>query len=193
MGILNLGERRRVRLFVRRDNFGRFLSCLVYIPRDRFNTRNRERIEAILDQELHGETLDYGTRVTESVLARLHYVIHVDPSDPPVWDVAGIEARVAEATREWSDDLRDELVAQLGEERASVLAHGYADAFPIAYQEDFPATQAVLDIERIERLDPAGDLEPQPLPSRTHRRATTSRSSSCGRPAAAALGRAAAA
>ena len=158
IGIFNLGERRRVRLFVRRDNFGRFLSCLVYIPRDRFNTRNRERIEAILDQELRGETLDYGTRVTESVLARLHYVIHVDPSDPPVWDVAGIEAKLAEATREWSDDLRDELVVQLGEERASVLAHGYADAFPIAYQEDFPATQAVLDIERIEGLDPAGDL-----------------------------------
>jgi len=158
MGIFNLGERRRVRLFVRRDNFGRFLSCLVYIPRDRFNTRNRERIEAILDQELHGNTLDYGTRVTESVLARLHYVIHVDPSDPPVWDVDGIEAKLAEATREWSDDLRDELIAQLGEERASVLAHGYADAFPIAYQEDFPATQAVVDIERIERLDPKGDL-----------------------------------
>ncbi len=158
MEIFNLGERRRVRLFVRRDNFGRFLSCLVYIPRDRFNTRNRERIEAILDEELRGETLDYGTRVTESVLARLHYVIHVDPSDPPVWDVGGIEAKLADATREWSDDLRDELIAQLGEERASVLAHGYTDAFPIAYQEDFRATQAVLDIERIERLDPAGDL-----------------------------------
>jgi len=158
MGIFNLGERRRVRLFVRRDNFGRFISCLVYIPRDRYNTRNRERIEQILDQELRGETLDYGTRVTESVLARLHYVIHVDPSDPPVYDVPGIEAKLAEATREWSDDLREALINSLGEERASVLAHGYADAFPAAYQEDFPATQAVLDIERIERLDPAGDL-----------------------------------
>ena len=158
MGVFQLGERRRVRLFVRRDNFGRFLSCLVYIPRDRFNTRNRERIEDILDRELRGETLDYGTRVTESVLARLHYVIHVDPGDPPVYDVAGIEAKLAEATREWTDDLRDALIERLGEERASVLAHGYADAFPLAYQEDFPAPQAVLDIERIERLDPAGDL-----------------------------------
>ena len=158
MGIFNLGERRRVRLFVRRDNFGRFISCLVYIPRDRYNTRNRERIEHILDRELHGETLDYGTRVTESVLARLHYVIHVDPSDPPVYDVPGIEAMLAEATREWSDDLREALINTVGEERASVLAHGYADAFPAAYQEDFPAEQAVLDIERIERLDPTGDL-----------------------------------
>jgi glutamate dehydrogenase len=158
MGIFNLGERRRVRLFLRRDNFGRFISCIVYIPRDRYNTRNRERIEQILDDELRGETLDYGTRVTESVLARLHYVIHVDPSDPPVWDVAHIEARLADATREWSDDLREALIETLGEERASVLAHGYADAFPAAYQEDFPAVQAVLDIERIERLDPAGDL-----------------------------------
>jgi glutamate dehydrogenase len=158
MGIFNLGERRRVRLFIRRDNFGRFISCLVYIPRDRYNTRNRERIEEILDEALHGETLDYGTRVTESVLARLHYVIHVDPSDPPVYDVQGIEAKLADATREWTDDLRDALIGELGEERASVLAHGYVDAFPAAYQEDFPAGQAVLDIERIERLDPSGDL-----------------------------------
>ncbi len=158
MGVFQLGERRRVRLFVRRDNFGRFLSCLVYIPRDRFNTRNRERIEQILDEELHGETLDYGTRVTESVLARLHYVIHVDSGDPPVYDVLAIEAKLADATREWTDDLREALVEQLGEEKASVLAHGYADAFPLAYQEDFPAAQAVHDIERIERLDPAGDL-----------------------------------
>ncbi|HEX6763349.1 MAG TPA: NAD-glutamate dehydrogenase [Gaiellaceae bacterium] len=158
MGIFNLGERRRVRLFLRRDNFGRFISCLVYIPRDRYNTQNRERIEQILDEELHGATLDYGTRVTESVLARLHYVIHVDPSDPPVWDVARIESRLAAATREWSDDLREALIETLGEEKASVLAHGYADAFPAAYQEDFPAEQAVLDIERIEQLDPSGDL-----------------------------------
>ena len=158
MGIFHLGERRRVRLFVRRDTFGRFLSCLVYLPRDRFNTHNRERIEQILERELHGETVDYGTRVSESVVARLHYVIHVDPTDVPVYDVAGIEAKLADATREWADDLREALVDRLGEEKASVLAHGYADAFPAAYQEDFPARQAVLDIQRIEQLDPAGDL-----------------------------------
>jgi glutamate dehydrogenase len=158
MGIFHLGERRRVRLFVRRDTFGRFLSCLVYLPRDRFNTRNRERIEHILEQELHGETVDYGTRVTESVVARLHYVIHVDPNDVPVYDVPAIEARLAEATREWTDELREALIEQFGEERASVLMHGYADAFPAAYQEDFPARQAVMDIQRIEQLDPAGDL-----------------------------------
>ncbi len=158
MGIFHLGERRRVRLFVRRDTFGRFLSCLVYLPRDRFNTYNRERIEQILEHELHGETVDYGTRVTESVVARLHYVIHVDPTDVPVYDVAAIEAQLADATREWADDLREALVERLGEEKASVLAHGYAEAFPAAYRADFPARQAVLDIQRIEQLDPAGDL-----------------------------------
>ncbi|HZO33562.1 MAG TPA: hypothetical protein VFB17_00665, partial [Gaiellaceae bacterium] len=158
MGIFHLGERRRVRVIVRRDTFGRFLSCLVYIPRDRFNTRNRERIEHILEQELRGNTVDYGTRVTESVVARLHYVIHVDPNDVPDYDVAAIEAQIAAATREWTDDLREELIEQLGEEKASVLMHGYVDAFPVAYRQDFTARQAVLDIERIEQLDPAGDL-----------------------------------
>ena len=181
MAIFQLGERRRVRLFVRRDNFGRFLSCLVYIPRDRFNTRNRERIEQILDEELHGETLDYGTRVTESVLARLHYVIHVDSGDPPVYDVPGIEAKLADATREWTDDLRDALIAQLGEERASVLAHGYADAFPLAYQEDFPAAQARAR-HRAHRAARSGRRpEPEPATCRTPHPATTLPSSSCAR------------
>ncbi len=158
LGILHLGERRRVRLFVRRDAFGRFLSCLVYLPRERFDTENRNRIQDILQQAFGGTSVDYTTRVSESVLARLHVVVYTEQGAIPEYDVAEIEARLAAATRAWTDDLRDALSEQLGEQRAGQLFERYAEAFPWAYREDFTARQAVLDIERLERLDPTGDL-----------------------------------
>jgi glutamate dehydrogenase len=158
LGILHLGERRRVRLFVRRDAFGRFLSCLVYLPRERFDTENRQRIQEILQQAFAGTSVDYTTRVSESVLARLHFVVYTEQGTAPEFDVAEIESRLASVTRAWTDDLRDALSEQLGEARAGPLFERYGEAFPGAYREDFTARQAVHDIERIERLDPDGDL-----------------------------------
>src|SRR6266545_2572464 len=158
LGILHLGERRRVRLFVRRDAFGRFFSCLVYLPRDRFNTENRRRIQEILQDAFGGISVDYDTRVSESVLARLHFVIYTEPGQEVEYDAAEIEARLAEATREWTDDLRDALTAQLGEDRAGLLFEKYGEAFPGSYRDDFPARQAVPDVIRMEKLEPNGDL-----------------------------------
>jgi glutamate dehydrogenase len=158
LAILQLGERQRVRIFVRQDTFGRFFSCLVYLPRDRFNTDNRLRIQEILMEAFGGVNVDYTTRVSESVLASLHFVVYVEPGRAVEYDAAELEARVAAATRAWTDDLRDALFEQLGEERASPLFGRYGEAFPIAYREDFPARQAVLDINRIEMLDAGGDL-----------------------------------
>ena len=160
MGILELGERQRVRLFVRRDRFGRFLSCLVFVPRDRFNTQVREAIQKILMEAFNGTTVDYNVRLSESVLARLHYVIHTTPDAPaPDYDVGEIEEQLVEATRSWVDDLDDALVDQLGEEEGTQLLAEYRDAFPVAYRDDFTPQAAVLDIQRMERLDPEGDLE----------------------------------
>ncbi|HUH15052.1 MAG TPA: NAD-glutamate dehydrogenase [Gaiellaceae bacterium] len=158
LGILHVGERGRVRLFVRRDAFGRFFSCLVYLPRERFDTRNRQRIQEILQQAFAGTSVDYATRVSESVLARIHCVVYTEPGAAPEFDVGEIEARLAAATRAWTDDLRDALSEQLGEERAGPLFERYGEAFPGAYREDFSAAQAVSDVLRIERLDPDGDL-----------------------------------
>ena len=155
LGVLHLGERRRVRLFVRRDVFGRFLSCLVYLPRDRFDTRNRNRIQDILQEEFRGASVDYTTRVSDSVLARLHYIVYTSDGGVPDYDVPAIEARLAAATRAWTDDLRDALAEYEGEEQVGRLFECYREAFPGAYRDDFSARQAVLDIERIERLGPA--------------------------------------
>jgi glutamate dehydrogenase len=160
MGILHLGERQRVRLFVRRDRFGRFLSCLVFVPRDRFNTQVREVIQGILVDTFNGVSVDYNVRLSESVLARLHYVIHTRPGEAvPDYDVREIEAQVVEATRSWVDDLFDALVDQLGEEQGTELFAQYRDAFPPGYRADFAPQAAVLDVQRMERLDPEGDLE----------------------------------
>jgi len=157
--ILHLGERRRIRLFVRRDAFGRFLSCLVFLPLERYNTRARRRIERTLQEAFDGVSVDSSSYVSESALARLHVVVRTDGRAPRDFDVAAIEARVAEAARTWADDLHDVLIEQLGEQRGADLYRRYGDAFPSAYQDDFTPQAAVADIERIERLDPDGDLD----------------------------------
>jgi glutamate dehydrogenase len=159
IGILHLGERRRVRLFVRRDAFGRFLSCLVFLPLDRYNTTVRRRIERALLSAFGGTSVDFSAHVTESALARLHLVVHTRGGAPRDYDVSAIEARLAEATRTWSDDLHDVLIEQLGEEQGTDLYRRYGDAFPPAYRDDFTPQAAVADIQRIEQLDPRGDLD----------------------------------
>ncbi|MGH3022091.1 MAG: NAD-glutamate dehydrogenase [Gaiellaceae bacterium] len=158
MGIVRLGERQQVRLFVRRDTFGRFLSCLVFVPRDRFNTEVRRRIQEILQEAFNGISANYTTRLSESVLARLHYVIYTEPGQTADFDVGEIEQRIAEATRTWADDLGDALVSELGEERGTELLALYGEAFPPGYRDDFTPAAAVRDVERMERLDPHGDL-----------------------------------
>ena len=130
LGILHLGERRRVRLFVRRDVFGRFLSCLVFVPRERFDTENRRKIQEILQEAFAGVSVDYTTRISESVLARLHFVVYTEHGSVPDYDVAEIEARLAAVTRAWTDDLRDALAEHLDDERAGVLLERYGEAFP---------------------------------------------------------------
>ncbi len=158
LGIFRLGERQRVRLFCRPDRFGRFVSCLVFLPRDRFHTENRHRIERILLEAFGGVGADYTTRVTDSVLARLEFVVRLPPGGMPDVDVAALETRLATATRAWRDDLRVAFDSELGEERAAALFARYGDAFPGAYMDDFHARQAVPDALRIEALDPEGDL-----------------------------------
>ncbi len=160
-GVLALQRRRQLRLFLRRDDYGRFWSCLVYLPRDRWNTTVRLRMQEILTAELNGTTVDYTTRVSESVLARLHFVVRTAPGDETdlqAADVAGIERRLAVATRTWSEDLSDALVDTVGQEHAAPLLAWYGDAFPEAYKEDFPASTAVDDLRRLEALDEADDL-----------------------------------
>ncbi|KHD77595.1 NAD-glutamate dehydrogenase, partial [Actinoplanes utahensis] len=83
IGVLRMAGRRQLRLFLRRDGYGRFISCLIYLPRDRFTTGNRLRMQEVLLRELNGIGVDYTTRVTERMLARVHFIVRTDPAAPP--------------------------------------------------------------------------------------------------------------
>jgi glutamate dehydrogenase len=158
MGILALGERQRVKLFVRRDAYERFLSCLLFLPRDRFDTQNRVKAMEILRDAFNAESIDFSLRLTESILVRIHFIARVRPGEMPDFDVAEIEQRIVEATRSWVDDLQDALVEEWGEERGNELSRRYAQAFPIPYRADWVARSAVADIGRIEDLPAQGGL-----------------------------------
>ncbi len=146
-------ERRQLKLFVRRDIYGRFLSCLVYLPRDRYNTTVRERIAAILKQQLGGDSIEYTAHVGESYAARLHFVVRPAKGeqigDP---DVADLERRCAEAARSWRDDFASAVITAYGEEAGSRLVRTYAACFPEAYKEDYPPQTGAVDLGRLEQI-----------------------------------------
>jgi glutamate dehydrogenase len=159
MGVLRLRERKQLRLFVRKDAYGRYMSCLVFLPRDRYTTGIRLRIQEILRQAYEGTGVDYSAMVGDSALARLHVVVRGEQGRPqPDVDLADLEARLAAATRSWGDDLADAVVEQWGEERGSALLRRYADAFPEGYKADFPARTASADLGRLEEVTETGEI-----------------------------------
>jgi glutamate dehydrogenase len=158
MGILHLGARQQLKLFVRRDTFDRFVSCLVFVPRDRFNTENRRRVEQILRRATGARSIDYTTRISESVLVRLHFLAYAEPGELPDLNEREIESLMVAATRSWTDDLQEALVDEHGEEKGTMLMRRYGEAFPAAYRADWVPRSAVNDIGRIEELSQHDDL-----------------------------------
>ncbi|MGD9527334.1 MAG: NAD-glutamate dehydrogenase, partial [Pseudonocardia sp.] len=152
VAILELQHRQRLRLRVRRDGFGRFFSCFVDLPLGRLNEAARLRIRDTLMTAFHGVHAEESTLVTDSAVARLHFVIYVEPGTVPDRDASVIEARLASALRTWTDDLAEALVEQLGEEEGVLLFSRYSNAMPPGYQDDHTARTAVSDIRRLEAL-----------------------------------------
>ncbi|MGA2928805.1 MAG: NAD-glutamate dehydrogenase domain-containing protein, partial [Solirubrobacteraceae bacterium] len=158
MGIVALGERDRVGVFVRRDPYRRFVSCLVFVPRDRFNADNRERMDRILRDAFAATDIDWAVRLTASKLVRIHYIVRCEivPFDRDAAqfsrDVADLERLIADATRPWTEQLAGALRNAHGDERGNQLLRDYRAAFPIGYRADWQAGAAVQDIERAEAL-----------------------------------------
>ncbi|MGW7353519.1 NAD-glutamate dehydrogenase [Streptomyces sp. NPDC054784] len=161
--VLYLQERRKLRLYLRQDEYGRYYSALVYLPRDRYTTGVRLRLIDILNEELGGTSVDFTAWNTESILSRLHFVIRVEPgselSTLTDEETDRIEARLAEAARSWQDGFNEALVAECGEEQAAELAHRYANAFPEGYKADFAPRAAVADLQYIQSLSAREDDE----------------------------------
>ncbi|MFT4247984.1 MAG: NAD-glutamate dehydrogenase [Pseudomonas sp.] len=158
MGVLGLQERVRSRLFVRRDKYGRFISVLVYIPRERFNTDVRLRIEALLKDALHGEHVDASVVLGESPLAQLHLIVRPRSGQVLEFDTGDLEQRLAHLLRNWQDDLREALVARHGESTGLRLATRYGRALPAGYIEDSSAQAAATDVEHLAALTGPDDL-----------------------------------
>ncbi|HSK84821.1 MAG TPA: NAD-glutamate dehydrogenase [Rubrobacter sp.] len=159
MSILHLQERQRVRFFVRRDTYERFFSCLVFVPRDRYTTLIRERMQEILLKAFEGVNVEYNVRLSESVLARVHFIIYTKPGATPEYYEEEIEGRIVETTRSWTDNLYDALIEHFGEERGTELFRKYRDAFSPGYRAGFLPRTAVSDIQRMETLKSEDDLE----------------------------------
>lgn len=160
IAVLYLQERRRLRLFLRQDEYGRYYSALIYLPRDRYNTGVRLRIIDILKQELGGVSIDFTAWNTESILSRLHLVVRIAQGTelPQLTDadMDRIETRLVEAARSWADAFSEALNAELGEERAAKLSRRYNNAFPEGYKVDHSPRSAVADLVRLERLTEDG-------------------------------------
>ncbi|MEU4463001.1 NAD-glutamate dehydrogenase [Streptomyces sp. NPDC024017] len=161
--VLYLQERRRLRLYLRQDEYGRYYSALVYLPRDRYTTAVRLRIIEILKEELGGISVDFTAWNTESILSRLHFVVRVpqgtelpELSDS---DKERIEARLVEAARSWEDAFAEALNAELGEEHAAEAMRRYAHAFPEGYKADHNPRAAVADLVHLEQLNGEADKD----------------------------------
>ncbi|MBX5462734.1 MAG: NAD-glutamate dehydrogenase [Steroidobacteraceae bacterium] len=151
-GVVNLYERRTVRLLARRDPYHRFFSCLIYVPRDRYNTEVRQRIEQIVLEGFEGKNLESQVQISDSNHARLHVVVRTDPNERRKVDLDAIEKRIALAATNWNDRLRDELVVRHDEASALALAARYRNVFPLAYEEDVSPADALEDLVDLEAL-----------------------------------------
>ncbi|RSS79614.1 NAD-glutamate dehydrogenase [Streptomyces sp. WAC06614] len=158
--VLYLQERRRLRLYLRQDEYGRYYSALVYLPRDRFTTGVRLRLMDILREELGGTSIDFTAWNTESILSRIHFVVRVPQgTELPVLtdaDAERLEQRLVEAARSWADGFEQALTSELGEERAAELMRRYAGSFSEGYKSDHTAARAVADLVHLEKLRDSG-------------------------------------
>jgi glutamate dehydrogenase len=157
-GILHLADRQRFRLFVRRDTFERFVTCLIYAPRELYATRVRQKWQAVLMRAFNGQSSDFNVHLSESSLARVMITVRTTPGHVPPIDVRALEAELAAAARRWDDELKDALINALGEARGNVLFRAFGGAFPAAYREDFAARNAVPDVEMMDGLSAAAPL-----------------------------------
>jgi len=161
-GVLQLQERQHVKVFLRQDLYGHFVSLLVFVPRERYHTTSRKKIQQILNEVFQAKHIDFSVQLSESILARVHFIIHTDIDEEIAVDVREIEQKIVNVLSEWIDSLKQELVSYYGEARANALYESYKEAFSAAYRDEVSVRTAILDIEKLESLL-SQDLEAKSL------------------------------
>ncbi len=158
LGILDCQQRRQLRVFLRPDSFGRFVTAMVYVPRDRFNTQLRIGLQQILQEELNGHSIDFDVRLSDNPLTQVQFTIHCDDLHDKTLDTKLLETRMTEIMLGWEDHLHQALIEKHGEAVGRRLYRRYLKAFPAAYREDVHPRQAASDILRLEALTEAEPL-----------------------------------
>ncbi|MBV1913523.1 MAG: NAD-glutamate dehydrogenase, partial [Cycloclasticus sp.] len=153
LGVLKLRERQRIRLFARTDAYGQFVSMLVYVPRDRYNTGVRKKMERVIKSKLQTDNVDFNVQFSESIFARVHFMVHTRSDWNGEFDTCDVESEVVEILRDWKDDLLSALTHQYGEAAGTELYSRYGEGFTAAYKDNYPARFAVADIEKSEFLN----------------------------------------
>ena len=145
MGALHLIGRPRTRVFLRRDEFDRFVTALVFVPRESYDTTLRQRIAALLTEAYQGELKSFQPYFDSGPLARVHFEIALHP-DHPEPDPVEIERRIIELARTWDQGFRDLLMGSdlSGADREG--ARAFIGAFNAAYREAFPPKEALADV-----------------------------------------------
>jgi glutamate dehydrogenase len=156
IGILNLQDRQRVRFFLRRDTFRRFFSCIVFVPRERYSTAVRQRIEGVLKEAFDGTSVDSSVEISDSPLARLHTIVRTPPRERPRISIQDIETKLADVVVSWSDKLRAEMLNAFGDDEGHKLFKIYGNIFPPGYQAETGPKDACSDISSIDRMLMAG-------------------------------------
>ena len=151
-GILNLQDRRRVKFFLRRDTFRRFYSCIVFVPREKYTTAIRGKIESILMNAFEGTAVESSVQISDSPLARVHLIVRTGPGQRPRISIRAIEQEIADTTVTWQDRLREQLIEKFGQPEGLALFREFGGMFPLAYEEDVAPDVACLDIKRIDSL-----------------------------------------
>ena len=156
--VLQLASRRRLRAFLQTDPYGRFVTVMVYLPRDRYTTGSRLAMQRILLDALHGSELRYTARVGDSLLAAVHFTVRTDPADRTDVDLAELTERLRETIRTWEDQLVAAVVGGDDDLDTAGALSRYSDAFDEAYKEKYTPADAVADLRVLDGLAGPDDL-----------------------------------
>jgi glutamate dehydrogenase len=158
IGMLRLTERPKLKLFIRFDRFDRFLSAIVFVPRERYDGAAHEKINAILARAFNGRPMESTPSLSDSVLARIHYTLALEDGAPQTVDITALEAEMRAAIRTWEDGFLDALRNSYGEEEGHRIFREETPGIPARYRDGFTPAEGVDDLAAIESLARSGRM-----------------------------------
>jgi len=158
MAIVQIQERNKIRVFLRKDPYGRFCYCLAYVPRDVYSTEVRLKIQQVLMERLKASDCEFWTFFSESVLARVQLILRVDPKVRLEIDPQQLENEVIQACRSWQDDYAALTIESFGEAQGTNVLADFPKGFPAGYKERFAAHSAVVDMQHLQALSSSRPL-----------------------------------